>query len=702
MQHASLRLKLILAVIIVFVISMSVLIWFSSHSLVNTQDFAERSMQTTLKKQAEKTLNSISDLTQQQINAFLNKAISSTLVLQSQLEQTALARQGQPLSREQVKSLTLHALESNPVISAMYAQFEQNGYDNQDAAFIDNLALGSNTGTLDIYWVRENGDFTFYPTEDVNEKYLATKNEHGIREAEWYLCSYDSLKPCLLDPYLYEVSAGNKILMTTFTKPIISNNRFLGLVGIDINLPVIQQKVEQMQHQVYEGAGNITVVSQKNLIVASSQYPKAVSKPLKQTSSLLAEISTQNGLIKREANWYVVSSIEIDEVGNIWKVMVSIDEQTILAPALKLTNKLQEEVTRSELSLLMIGVIAIGITAIFIGFLIKSITQPIEQVAQRMNELSSNEGDLSQTLPAQNHAELIALADGFNLFASKLREMIIAMKHQKDNLLNTAIDMANNASAVEGQSQLQQNKLDSVVTAITEMAASATEVAQLAQNTADLSQQASVSIESSQAMLEKNTQSIHQLDNELTSATQQVGLVSDRTQDIYGILTTIRGIAEQTNLLALNAAIEAARAGEMGRGFAVVADEVRTLAARTQESTEEVDALIKNLQKEVEMAVSQLTQSRTQMKETVVDTQAAFDSLVQAVTQVQQIDENTTQVATAAEEQSMVSEDISRSITEVGDAANELAQLAKVSAQLTKDSNDAVQQLDNQLDRLKV
>ncbi|MCU4676017.1 methyl-accepting chemotaxis protein [Catenovulum sp. 2E275] len=702
MEKHSLKLKLILAVVIIFITSMAILIWFSGRSLNHNQIFAEQSMTSALTKQAKHILSSVNDLTQQQISAFLNKAISSTLVLAKQLENTAIQNSGSPLTRQQVKDITLSALKSNPDISAMYAQFEANGYDNADINYVNDLSVASNTGTLDIYWVRETDEFVFYPTQNVNEKYLTTADDNGVREAEWYLCSYESVQPCLLDPYLYQISEGNQVLMTTFTSPIKYNNQFLGLVGIDINLPVIQQKLQQMKKSIYDGAGNITIVSQKGLTVASTLFPKAVANPLKKSSAELAELSQKTGFFEQNGTWYVISSINVNQVGDVWTAIISIDQKTVLKPATDLNLALEEEVNESAIALISIGVLAIVIAVLLIGLLIQSIVRPIKQVALRMDELSSNEGDLSQRLPNQQHAELQALAEGFNLFVVKLREMIIAMKAQKDTLLDVSHDIGANSKAVDHQSHLQQHKLDSVVTAMTEMAASATEVAQLAQNTADLAQQANVSISQSQSMLDKNTQSINKLDQEMTLTTEQVGLVSARTQDIFGILTTIRAIAEQTNLLALNAAIEAARAGEMGRGFAVVADEVRTLAARTQESTEEVDVLIKNLQKEVETAVNQLNLSRTQMKATVTDTQAAFESLVTAVSQVRQIDENTTQVATAAEEQSMVSEDISRSITEVGDAANQLVELAKTSAQLAQQSHYAVESLDQQLNRLKV
>ncbi|MES9893830.1 MAG: methyl-accepting chemotaxis protein, partial [Candidatus Thiodiazotropha endolucinida] len=170
------------------------------------------------------------------------------------------------------------------------------------------------------------------------------------------------------------------------------------------------------------------------------------------------------------------------------------------------------------------------------------------------------------------------------------------------------------------------------------------------------------------------TSSIDSLASEVGRAVETVRHVEQDSERIGSVLDVIRGIADQTNLLALNAAIEAARAGEQGRGFAVVADEVRTLAKRTQDSTEEIQEMIESLQTGVRETVTVMETSQQQAAESVDHAGRAHEALEEITRVVDTISQMSSQIATAAEEQSAVAEDINRNIVDITHVAEATSQ----------------------------
>jgi adenylosuccinate lyase len=182
------------------------------------------------------------------------------------------------------------------------------------------------------------------------------------------------------------------------------------------------------------------------------------------------------------------------------------------------------------------------------------------------------------------------------------------------------------------------------------------------------------------------------MSEEIKEANQAVEKVASRSNDITQILDVIRTISEQTNLLALNAAIEAARAGDHGRGFAVVADEVRALASKTRSSTDDISSLIDSLLSEVGNASTVIEKGVVRAETAVDETSTAFDALHSVVVKVDEITNQITHIATAAEEQSLVTEEINRNLTIISDAASQLsdlsAQIKICSGSLNKIAND--------------
>ncbi|WP_458576307.1 methyl-accepting chemotaxis protein [Aliamphritea spongicola] len=167
----------------------------------------------------------------------------------------------------------------------------------------------------------------------------------------------------------------------------------------------------------------------------------------------------------------------------------------------------------------------------------------------------------------------------------------------------------------------------------------------------------SVSAVRSQAMagqevVKASISATHNLAKSVDKAVNSIQTLENDVENIGGILDVIRSIADQTNLLALNAAIEAARAGEQGRGFAVVADEVRVLAKRTQESTEEIQAMIEQLQSGAHNTVTVIQTGRSQAEISVQESEQAGATLSAITQEILSVADMNTQIASATEQQS--------------------------------------------------
>lgn len=303
----------------------------------------------------------------------------------------------------------------------------------------------------------------------------------------------------------------------------------------------------------------------------------------------------------------------------------------------------------------------------------RTITRPLHTTIAALHDAASGEGDLTRRLDVIGKDEVCILSQEFNAFVSKLQQMLLQVSDATEELSSAATTVSNISSEANMAVSRQQSETDQVATAATEMSSAAQNVAESAGHAAGSAQDANTKAQDSRTILENNRATIAGLQQAVENATGVIRQVEEQSENIGGILTTIRGIADQTNLLALNAAIEAARAGEQGRGFAVVADEVRTLAQRTQTSTGEIDKMISELQEGSRQAAEAMEQGQKLSGESVASTEETTRSLGEIITAIATINDMNSQIASAAEEQAAVVEDINRNIVNISTIAGETA-----------------------------
>ena len=410
-----------------------------------------------------------------------------------------------------------------------------------------------------------------------------------------------------------------------------------------------------------------------------------------------------NSLTKKLMSFLLLFFIDVVYLG------IYIHQKNLVADALKSGGAGVETMQRISESMdyglsLMVGmtVLALFWNLLQILYIRHLILRPVRIISTIFDEIARGEGDFSRNLPTISHDELRTLAESYNRFADKMREIISEVRKMSVNIAREAVLVKKTVASTTEKATRQGDIANAVFGASSEAIQAIEEVSASAEL---ISQSTEANLQTARGSLGEMFEIVTKVQNvstKLSSFNDTVGHLAQRSDSIRQIAGLIKDIADQTNLLALNAAIEAARAGEMGRGFAVVADEVRKLAERVNVATQEITdniggmiALVRDTQRENDVINGDIQQTR----EVVERSSSEFDRMVG---NFERTGDQLNQIAAAMEQLTATNGQVHEAVTQVHALSNEVSGSMKSSETSTLTLSRATESVQELVSRFKI
>lgn len=484
------------------------------------------------------------------------------------------------------------------------------------------------------------------------------------------------------------VSRATGQTVSTVAIPIRDQNRVVAVMRGAVKLETIFKKVNELSRNAYTEIYLLDTAG-----VAITPAPSIQGNAALDTVAAIATQQKQSGtgLYKNAAGVAVIGSYQFMPMLG-WSLILESRQQEAL-------TEVQKMLWLLFFAALFILVVASGVCILIIRGVTRTLGGEPEYAAEVVHKVAK--GDLSGSIklaPSDKGSLLSSIA----LMQEKLRQMITEVGEYSDQVAAASTQLSQiNQQTSDGMEQ-QNTEISSAAVAMNEMTSTLQEVSRNTQQAAEAATEAEKQSKQGRGLLSSTLSDLSALSNEVSSAASIIRLLKQDSDQIGSILQVIESIAEQTNLLALNAAIEAARAGESGRGFAVVADEVRTLASRTKDSTTEIKKMIDKLQNGTDNAVKATTNSEQAAKQTAERAVVAEQVLLIINDAVELISSTTHQIATATEQQTVVSRDINQNFHLISDVAYQTNENVSQSAQASVALSHLAEQLQELVRRFRL
>ena len=469
------------------------------------------------------------------------------------------------------------------------------------------------------------------------------------RVRPWYKGAESSSTATLTEPYIDAATGQTIISIASASKKA---GQSVGVVGGDLSL---QTLIDTLGARNFDGMGYAFLVSSDGKILVHPDKALVMKTLSEAFPDSTPRISGDFSEVQVNGQTRIVTFTPIKGLPSVnWYIGLSVDK-----------DKAFSMLTEFRASAVIATLIAVAIIIALLGMLIRILIQPLHVMTRAMADIADGEGDLTKRLTIQSNDEFGVLGTAFNRFVERIHGSIREVSSATGQVNEVALRVVAASNSSMFNSDQQASRTNSVAAAINQLGAAAQEIAR---NAAQASSQASDArdlAEDGQQVVERSIAAMNKLSSMLSASSTNIESLNSKTVNIGQILEVITSISQQTNLLALNAAIEAARAGEAGRGFAVVADEVRNLAHRTQESAQQVQTMIEELQVGARESVSTMSDSQRHSQDSVDIANLAGERLNSVTLRIGEIDGMNQSVATATEEQTAVVESINVDITEI-------------------------------------
>lgn len=436
-----------------------------------------------------------------------------------------------------------------------------------------------------------------------------------------------------------------------------------------------------------------TDIVKKNIEEISSIWGKYTSRTMKSEEKRLADdFASKRAIFVKEGLLSVVEAIHAGDYDRAANLIVTkcnptfrpADEaaKAIYGHETEEANETYQNATSVyHRTLVIVGLAVLGsiVISAIIGFMVqRSITGATDILARVSHAVSG--GDLSQRARLTTKDELGALGSAVDSMTDSFAQIISRVTDSSNQVATAAQQLSVNAERTATGAEEVAAQAGTVATASEEMSATSMDISRNCQYAADNSLQASTAVNQGAEVVQNTVGYMNNIAHRVKGTAASVEALGQRSDQIGAIVATIQDIADQTNLLALNAAIEAARAGEQGRGFAVVADEVRALAERTTRATREIGEMIKAIQNETKSAVQAMEEGVAEVEKGTEGAARSGKALEEILVQINEVNMQVAQIATAAEEQTATTSDITNNIHQMTTVVSESANAAHESA----------------------